>query len=430
MDVKIEPSGLSGFVRVPSSKSEGHRALICAALSNGVSEIFNFDTSGDLERTVCGLRAFGAKISVFDSCVKVDGSTTFSSCEDAAVDCFESASSLRFLIPLSLLRRGKTFFSGTDRLSMRSLQPYIDIFTRNEIEFHIGTGRNPMAYLPLEISGIAEIPNVDISLEGGVSSQFVTGLLFVLPFLPGGTRVSVTTPLESKPYVDITLRVLQRFGVCVCNKSYSEFYISSPQTYIPASFVCEADYSQAAFFIAAGVIGRGKVTCGEFNLSSLQGDRKIVEILRKMGARIECEGGRITAFPSKTFGIDIDASDIPDIVPILAVVAAFSDGVTTICNVGRLRIKESDRMEAISSQLCRLGASIYAIGDTLVINGTKGNIRGGKASSFGDHRIAMSIAVAATRCDSTVTLDSSECVGKSYPRFWEDFRSIGGRISY
>lgn len=430
MDAEIIPSNLSGFIKVPSSKSEGHRSIICAALSNGVSRILNLDISDDLKRTLCAVQAFGAKVNFSDGCISIDGSGTLSSCADIAVDCSESASSLRFLIPISLLRRGSTAFYGTDRLSERSVQPYIDMFRENNIEFYTGKTESSKSYLPLEIFGRADTSNINISLKGSVSSQFVTGLLFILPFLPCGKCINVTTPLESKPYVDISLKVLERFGVYIHNESYSKFYISEPQIYKPISFVCGGDYSQAAFFLAAGITGKNKVTCGGLNFSSLQGDRKIVEIIRKMGGKVECVDGNITAFPSNTFGTDIDASDIPDIVPILAVIAAFSDGLTKIRNVGRLRIKECDRLYAITSQLCGLGASVCTDGDTLVINGANRNIKGGRAKSFNDHRIAMSIAIASTRCDCPVILEDCECVEKSYPRFWDDFKSIGGRVSY
>lgn len=427
MDIEIIPSELGGSVSIPSSKSVGHRAIICAALARGKSRILNVDLSDDIERTLNAIKIFGAEVSFLGKDIYIDGSNIFASSDDIIIDCFESGSTLRFLIPLSLLYEGKTTFTGTDRLASRSILPYIEIFSRNNIEFLIAGGDNLNRQLPFMVTGGSKSIS-DINLVGSVSSQFITGLLFILPFLPCGTVINVTSNLESKSYVDISLKVLQSFGVYIHNESYSKFYIEEKQSYESTVFFCENDFSQAAFFLVAGIIGSKAVCCRGLNLDSVQGDKEIVNIIRRMGGHVECEGNSITAFPSDTFCIEIDARDIPDLVPILTVLAAFSTGVTKIYNVSRLRIKESDRLEAISSQLCILGASVIVEDDILFVKGNPENINGGRVTSFNDHRIAMSLAIASSRCNKSVFLENAECVKKSYPGFWDDFKSIGGRL--
>ncbi len=414
----IEPKMLCGTVAVPPSKSMAHRALIAAALSGSICKVRNVAFSEDISATLACLKAMGASFRIS----RVRNEVCFAPPkdrkppEDFHLPCGESGSTLRFLMPLALVLGNKATLTGKGRLMQRPQKPYMDLFTQKGIrwssfenEIHLQGELKP---------GLYRIP-------GNVSSQFISGLLFALPLLHGDSEIRVTTLMESKGYVDLTLSVLKQFGITVQNENNRRFIIYGNQKYRPVDYTVEGDYSQAAFFLAAGALGCD-VSCTGLNPESLQGDRKILEIIRETGAEvIETEDGTVSAkYRPGMHGIDIDAREIPDLVPILAVLCSLCKGRSRILNAGRLRMKESDRLAAISRELNQLGAVVREETDSLVIDG-KQVLGGSTVSAWGDHRIAMALAIAACRCEGEVSISGAiEAVKKSYPDFWEVYENL------
>lgn len=412
---EIIPSRVLGSVNVPSSKSLSHRAVIAAGLAKGSSILKNITMSKDIEATINAMKALGCKINVKDDIIYTE-SEGIIKLKENIINCNESGSTLRFLIPLALLQDKGVTFCGEGRLSTRPLLPYYRIFEKQNIAFNTNKG------LPLTLHGSLK-PGL-FEIEGNISSQFITGLLFALPCLSNDSKIIVTTPLESKGYVDLTIQILNKFKISVQNNSYKQFLIKGNQEYKCCDYEAEGDYSQAAFFIAAGIIA-GSVKCNGLTKNTLQNDSMIVDIVKKMGGDIKQNDNSITANNSKTNGIDIDVSECPDLVPILAVLGAVSKGTTRILNAARLRLKESDRLNAIATEINKLGGDVTEYPDSLVING-KEYLNGGEVYGWNDHRIVMALAVASLKCKNKVVINGCEAINKSYPEFFKDFESIGG----
>lgn len=423
--IKITPSTLMGEIDSPPSKSLSHRAVICAALGNGISRIENIIFSEDISATINGLKSFGMEVIGVDTdektnrnSITINGKGYLEKVREI-VDCRESGSTLRFLIPIACLLGEKFTFTGKGKLVERPLNPYYKIFDSQGINYSNDKGK-----LPLSIEGYLN-PGI-FELEGDISSQFISGLMFTLPLLNGDSIIKLTTKLESKGYIDLTLDVLNKFSINIENDNYEKFCIKGNQKYVPTEYKVENDYSQAAFWIAAGVLN-GNIIVKDLNNNSLQGDKEILNISSQMGANIQNEGKNLKVTTSKTKGIIIDASQIPDLVPILAVIGALSKGKTKIVNAQRVRIKESDRLKAITTELNKLGASIIETPDGLDITGVE-SFGGGIVNSWNDHRIAMALAIASTRCREPIIIQNSNVVSKSYPGFWRDFVKLGGVI--
>jgi len=305
------------------------------------------------------------------------------------------------------------------RLPERPMSPLLSELTAHGCTLD-GVGGSPLICKGQLTSG-------EFNLPGNVSSQFISGLLFALPLLQGDSRINIHGKTESKPYIDMTLDALKIFGIEV--ESGDGYYaIKGGQKYCAPGIVSvEGDWSNAAFWLCAGAIGRGMTVTG-LNLSSNQGDMAVVRLLERFGAVVTYGNDCVTIEPAHLRGIRIDAEDTPDLVPILAAVASVAEGETVIYNAERLRIKESDRLRAVTETLCALGADITETQDGLIINGKK-SLRGGTVSSFGDHRIAMTAAIASIRCNDLVAINGAEAVDKSYPGFWRDFTTLGGEVT-
>lgn len=416
--VSIIPGPLKGEINIPPSKSLAHRAVICAGLAPNVSKIDNITFSEDIKATINGMESFGINIEKEGKAMSIKGSSKLKLVRDT-IDCSESGSTLRFLIPIALLTGEDITFKGRGKLVSRPLDVYYEIFKNQGIYYENNNGQ-----LPLKIKGNLK-PGV-FKVKGNISSQFITGLMFALPLLNGDSKIVMTTELESKGYVDLTIDCLKKFGISVGNKDYKEFYIKGNQSYCSRDYRVEGDFSQAAFWIVAGILG-GNITCMDLDKNSLQGDRAILEIAEKMGADIKVNENSVEVKKSKTRGTVIDASECPDLVPILAVLGALSSGTTEIVNAKRLRIKECDRLKAMTRELSKIGASIEEREDGLIIKG-KESLKGGTVDSWNDHRIAMAMAIASIKCEEPLTITNSEAVKKSYPEFWEDFKKLGGVI--
>ncbi len=401
MNLEITPRSLEGDIIIPPSKSISHRALICAALSKGESEITDLLGCEDIDATCSALEALGAEFRTENGVTYVKGIENPPA--KAEIDCRESGSTLRFLIPVAAALGVEAIFTGCGKLPTRPITPYLDEFRKHGVEFISET-------MPYHIKG--KLTSGVFSVPGDISSQFITGLLFALPLIEGSSTIVLTSPLQSKPYADITIQCMKTFGIETLefNGNYS---VKGIQKYNPTKYKIEGDCSQAAFFAVANQIG-SKLNLIGVNPNSVQGDRAVFDIIENM-----------IKIGENYSGFDVDASDIPDLVPILTVLATFADGVSRIRGCKRLRIKESDRLESISTVLNSLGAKVEIVDDELEITGVT-ELSGGMCSSFNDHRIAMSLAIASQRCTDKLIITDAECVAKSYPTFFEDFRSLGG----
>ena len=426
MKVKIKPSILSGEIVIPRSKSYSHRAIISAALANGEkkSKINNLKFSVDIETTVKIMENWGAKITKKEGSLEILGNNGKIVPKKNYIQCNESGSTIRFLIPVGLTSENELIFDGKGKLIDRPLDSYYKIFDDQGIKYEMSEDK-----LPLKVNGKLKAGNYEI--DGNISSQFITGLLYALPLLDGDSTIVINKNLESKGYVDLTLEILKLSGIKIKNNDYKSFEIKGNQEYKYFDYTVEGDYSQVAFWIVAGIISANKdneIKCLHLNKYSLQGDKAIIEIVQKMGAKLEIFDDYVIVKPSKTKGTIIDVSQCPDIAPILTVLGALSEGETKIINAERLRIKESDRIISIKTELNKLGAEVEEVGDSLVIQGVNTFEGGVEVSAWNDHRIAMSLAIASIRCKNEIVIDEAESVKKSYPHFWDDFEKMGGQI--
>ncbi len=419
MEVRLSPSKLNGTVDAPPSKSCLHRALICAAAADKPTKIFASSFSKDIEATLSCLSSLGARfeygegyVTVFPIDKNADG--------EAVLDCNESGSTLRFMLPFAAALGRKCTFVGAKRLGERPLLPLCEALRKHGVKVSYGE-----SFLPCSIEG--KLSGSTYEIEGNISSQFITGLLLALGVIGGG-EIHSTTPIESASYIGITTDIQENFGINT-EKKDNAFIIREGQKYTsPAEFRAEGDYSNGAFFLVAGAIGsRECVKVTSLPEDSLQGDRKIVDILAKMGAKIVREENGVTVFRSKLSATEIDCSDIPDIVPILCVAASAAEGTTIFKNIGRLRMKESDRVQTTADMIRALSGRIEFDENIIYVTGTK--LVGGKVDSANDHRIAMSAAVASLMCEGDVIIENAEAVGKSYGDFYEKFKMLGGKCS-
>ena len=426
MKIKIRPGKLNGTIEIPPSKSYSHRAVIAAALAeNGKkSKIDNLKFSVDITTTTDIMENWGAEIERFESALEIIGNGGKVVPSDKYVQCNESGSTIRFLIPVGITSKNELVFDGKGKLVDRPLDSYYRIFDKQGLKYETTGGK-----LPLTVNGKLKPGNYEI--DGNISSQFITGLLYALPLLEGDSKLIINKNLESKGYVDLTLEILKLAGIEIVNNDYKSFDIRGNQTYKPFDYTVEGDYSQVAFWIVAGIISANRdneVKCLHVNKNSLQGDREIIEIVTRMGAKLEIFDDYVIVKPSKTKGTVIDISQCPDIGPVLTVLAALSEGETRIINGERLRIKESDRITSIKTELNKLGGNVSEEGDSLIIQGVEGFRGGITVNAWNDHRIAMSLAIASTRCEKEIILEEAESVRKSYPHFWDDFVKMGGEI--
>ncbi len=417
-NVTVIPRMLKGTVKVPPSKSVAHRAIIAAALSGEKCVLKNMVMNDDITATLGGMKQLGSKCTFYKTRneVKIEPAAKKKSAEEIVVDCLESGSTLRFLMPIFLACGRKVKFIGKGRLMQRPQKPYLDMFDKKGIKYETGDD-----YIRLDgklKSGVYE-------MRGDISSQFITGLLFALPLLDGESEIVITTPAESKSYIDITLKVLADFGIEIENRNYLRYIIKGGQKYKATDYEIEGDYSQAAFFLVAGALGCD-VLCTGLSDKSLQGDREIIDIIERAGGIIEKTDEGIKAKMSASMkGITVDVRNIPDLVPIMAVLFAFCEGESRIVNAGRLRMKESDRLAAITRELRHLGADITEESDALKIVGCQ-SLECKNTSAWGDHRIAMATAIAACRCEGAemTILGGTSAVKKSYPDFFEVYNSL------
>lgn len=421
MKVRLTPVKLCGSIPAISSKSDAHRLLIAAALSDRETEILCNVLSEDIRATARCLCALGARVDFLADRMLVHPIPRENTAKEVSVtlDCGESGSTLRFLLPVVSALGKNGVFTGGGRLPER---PVTEL--REAMEAH-GVRFSEQGVFP--ISTIGKLGIGTYTLRGDVSSQYVTGLLFALPLLSDDSTLRLLPPVESAPYIEMTLSSLMRFGIEVRREGHT-YFIKGNQTYCsPGAVSVEGDWSNAAFFLTAGALG-APVTVTGLNPDSPQGDKAILDILRRMGAAVETAGESVTVSPGALHGIAQDMADIPDLAPIFSVAAAAArTGETAIQNAARLRLKESDRLAAIHRMLGSLGVSCTETADGLLIPGGQ-SISGGETSGFGDHRMVMAAAIASVLAETPVTIDGAEAVEKSYPHFFEDFKRLGGMV--
>ncbi len=418
MRLEIRPGRLAGDVVIPPSKSLSHRAIIAAAMAEGRSSVTNLKFSEDIKATTEAMESLGARFKVGEDYEIIDGVDKLKRLKDE-IQCRESGSTIRFMIPVALLAEGKVTFKGEGRLCKRPLGTFLDIFDEQGISYSKGEDE-----LPLTVDGMLKPGRFRV--PGDISSQFITGLLYALPKLEGDSVIEISSKLESKGYIDLTLDVLASFGIEIENREYKEFHIRGNQKYRARDYRVEGDYSQVAFWMVAGALG-SDIRCHGMRLESLQGDKAIHGILKDMKAEMT-EGEVITVKPSETQGAVIDLSQCPDLGPIITVLASLSRGRTEIVNAKRLRIKESDRITSMTTELNKLGARITETEEGMVIEGVE-TLKGGvTVNAWNDHRVAMALAMAATRCEKPIILEGAESVKKSYPHFWTEYERVGGKI--
>lgn len=417
MNRKIVPVGGSGQVRIPSSKSDVHRILIAAALADQPTEVEINGISNDIGATMECLKALGARIEniedLFWRVTPIDRTKV----SGVSLDCGESGSTLRFILPVAGVLTDCFHVRAEGRLPKRPLTDLTTQMKEKGCSFSA-------EYLPFTVSG--RLIGGRYTLPGNISSQYVTGLMFALPLLTQNSEIHLTTELESRAYVDMTLTTLKQFGIEILIKEYGYFIPGGQVYHSPGRITAEGDWSGAAFFLAAGAL-RGPMICRGLNQITRQGDRAVLDVLQKFGAQIHY-GEEITIERGTLNGTEIDAAEIPDLIPALAAVAAGACGVTRIYHAGRLRIKESDRLSALSDGLSRLGVTVREEADELWITGQTAVQSGvARVSSYGDHRIVMAMTVAALSTGREIIIEGTEAVEKSYPDFFTSWEQTGGR---
>lgn len=416
---------LEGTVKAPPSKAYTHRALVAASLSEGRSSIANALICEDTLATVKACSMLGARIKKDEMGFVVDGASKPITPEDI-IHCRDSGSTIRFITPVCALADGISILTGNEGLRRRPMEPLLASLRQLGVRCY---STRADGCPPIIVFG-GGIEGGKASIRGDVSSQFISGLLFATPEACKDTEIVVTTPLESKPYVTMTMEVLRDHGVEVeTSPDYGRFKVPCGQAFAPFDHVIAGDYSSAAFLLAAASITDSRVKVANLQRATLQGDRVIVDLLKDMGSQVR-EGKdhvEVQGVKRGLKGITIDVRDVPDLAPICAVLACLAQGETVIGGAKRLRFKESDRLASVSDELRKMGGKIREFEDGLIIEG--GNkLHGAELYSHNDHRIAMACAVAALRAEGSTIVHGIECVSKSYPNFLLDMTMLGAKF--
>ncbi len=411
MNTTIHPVKLNGVIDAMPSKSHAHRLLIARMLSH----------ADGCAKAIDDIPSFSEDIAATKRCLAALET------EHTLLDCGESGSTLRFLLPVAMAVGDEATFTGRGKLPSRPVSPLREEMIAHGCSFE--DGNNEVIF---KVTG--RLNPGDFTLPGNVSSQYITGLLFALPLLDGDSRIRLTTPLESAGYVALTLGVIHSFGIIIDETTNAEglttYHIPGNQKYTdPGDTAVEGDWSNSAFWLVCGALG-GDITCRGLNPESAQPDSAIMKLLNMAGASMEITelNGNLISLRVRggnLHSIDCDVSQMPDIVPPLAVLLASAEGTSHISGIERLRIKESDRVASVTALLTSLGGQASADESTITIDGVP-SLKGGTVNSFNDHRIAMAAAIASCLCDSEVTIEDSGAVKKSYPDFFDDFSSLGG----
>ncbi|MFI3206346.1 MAG: 3-phosphoshikimate 1-carboxyvinyltransferase [Clostridia bacterium] len=401
-----------GVINVPPSKSVAHRAMICAALSDDFAEIDNIDSSNDMKATMNFIKSMGKNFEYKDKKLSVYKGEVPT---EATVDCIESGSTLRFIIPIMAALGIKTKFVGEGLLPKRPIGIYKDILKSVKTK---GDG------LPFYIDG--KLISGDFYVAGNISSQFISGLLFALPLLDGDSKIILTTQLQSESYINITIEVMRDFGVEVSRTDYG-YFVKGNQKYKATNYRVEGDWSQTAFFMTMSAFSQNSITLKGLKKNTAQGDKVALDIYKKMNVNCDFVGDDLVLTKNDFIkSAEVDVGDCPDIVPALSCLMALGEGTSKITNAKRLRIKESDRLKSVSEALNNLGAKVTELDDGLVIEGVK-SLCGGCVNGYNDHRIVMAVASLRAVCSGDIISSFPHSINKSYPDFYKDYNSLGGR---
>ncbi|MDD5339042.1 MAG: 3-phosphoshikimate 1-carboxyvinyltransferase [Dehalococcoidales bacterium] len=419
MKTTINKSDIKGSVSAPPSKSLTIRALVCAALAGGESEIANPLISDDTNAAASVLTQLGALVKKDKGVWKVTGGNLHAASKD--LHCGDSAATLRFIAAVCSTIPGKHRLVGGASLIKRPVGALVDALK----QLGVKVSASPSGTPPVVIEGGA-LQGGEAQIPGDVSSQFISALLLAAPLSQNGVTVKLTTPLTSRPYIDMTLWCLNQFGIDI--KTKKESFIIKPQKYAPAKIAIEGDWSSASYFLALGALSKEGVTVGNLNPSSLQGDRALLDFLRRMGAIVRVKGTDVTVRRDFLKGINADVTDCIDLLPTLAALAALANGRTELKGIRQARVKESDRVIAMCKSLEKLNIYVDESGNSMTIIGGLSQIESQTViNSFNDHRIAMAFSIIGA-ASGNIVIDGAECVAKTFPSYWDEFKKIGGEV--
>ncbi|MCD1295966.1 3-phosphoshikimate 1-carboxyvinyltransferase [Methanocella sp. CWC-04] len=422
MNAKVSKSEVWGSVEAPPSKSYTHRAIVIGSLGK-YSKIQKPLLSADTLATVDACRALGAEIKVEGEEIEIAGVIGKPKVPDNVIDAKNSGTTLRLCMSMAALADGATVFTGDESLRKRPNKPLIKALNDLGAVCYStrGTGTAPIV-----VHGVME--GGKISIDGGISSQFISSLLISCPFAKNETRIEIEGELKSRPYIEVTLEMLEKAGAQVAT-NFKEFVIPTEQEYDLRSYRIPGDFSSASYMVAAAAITGTKVTVNNL-FESKQGDSAILEYLLDMGANVywDTEKGSVTVEGGELHGIEIDASATPDLVPTLAVLGACAKGTTRIVNAEHVRFKETDRLKAMANELKEMGVDIIEKPDGLVIKG--GMMRGAHVEGYDDHRIVMSLAIAGLVATGTTTITDADAINISYPGFFDDLKKLGAKVEF
>jgi len=414
MKALIKKSVICGEAATPASKSYTIRAMMCAALAEGESRIINPLTSDDTDAASEVLSQIGISIIKEADCWRVKGGSFHQ--PQANLFCRDSAATLRFMTAIASLVPGEGCLTAGESLAKRPVEPLPSILAQLGVKCCVENGAVIVEGGRLA-GGTAQLP-------GDISSQFVSALLLIAPLAEKGVTIILTTPPRSRPYLEMTLGCMQKFGIEVeVSNVFSRFEVK-PQRYKPADYIIEGDWSSASYLLALGA-ACGEVSANNLNTNSLQGDRIMLNLLQQMGADMEIKEHSVTVRKSNLKAITVDLADCIDLLPTMAVLAAFADGTSHFNGISRARLKESNRVLAVIDGLNKMGISVFEEADSLIINGAEPT--GAIIDSFNDHRIAMAFSIPGAKFGDTV-INEAECVAKTYPGYWEVFQNLGGEV--
>jgi 3-phosphoshikimate 1-carboxyvinyltransferase len=414
MKISLHKSRLEGSLAAPPSKSYTIRGLVAAALAGGQSRLTDPLTSDDTAAAWDVLGQVGVGLSRSGDTWQVRGGHFKEPAKD--LFCRDSAATIRFMTALCALVPGRCRLVPGSSLARRPIQPLLEALGQ------LGVSCRAEGSVVVVEGG--RLRGGTVEMAGGISSQFISALLLVAPLAEEGTAICLTTPLVSAPYIKMTLDTMNHFGVAVAASADLRQLAISPQLYRPASYRVEGDWSSASYFLALGAAA-GQISLSNLNEDSLQGDKIVLNLLKEMGARVDSNDDTVTVDRSGLTAITADLADSIDLLPTVAALAALAEGRSVLNGISRARLKESNRVAAVAEGLGRMGISVTEEEDRLTIDG--GKPKGAVIDSHGDHRIAMAFAILGAAVGGT-TIEGAECVGKTYPGFWQSFKKVGGRI--
>lgn len=418
MKVLISKSTISGKAIASPSKSYTLRALICAALAKGESRIFNVLNSDDSNAARDVLIKIGTRINIQGNVWHIEGGTLHP--PDSELFCKESAGTIRFMMALCSLIPGKSILTAGPALMKRPMSTLVTALQQLGVNCFSSNG-----YPPVTIEG-GRIKGGIVELPGNISSQFLSALLFIGPLVENGLEIRLTTPLESEAYVLMTIACLNEFGINIEYSPDQQSFVIGKQIYKPSRFIIEGDWSSASYLLALGAVA-GSVEVKNVRIDSLQGDNRIVPLLKKMGASVRVRPDSVTVTKSPLVGIEADLNDCIDLLPTMAVLAAAASGESKFTGISRARLKESNRIASMKEGLKSMGVDVTESSDTMVIQGR--TVNGAVIDPKNDHRIAMAFSILGTIAGNT-TIQNAECVSKTYPEYWDVFQKIGGKVKY